>query len=796
MDKLRKTSASPKMKRDPPPRSPARRTGTKTARNKIEPFPHESERQILDAMPAGFVLLDLEGNFRFVNRHFEELSGYSREELIGRPFYVLSPEAPEEEKKRFSQFLKSAPRQGRLEPMDAPLLFRDGQRQIPLSCNVSLLRDERGRKRAVIVLCLDVTDRLSADKTLRENEERFRALFEGSLDAIFLLDPATGRILEANPSASELLLLPTEKIIGQHHSSLAPPGQRANARERFREFFLDRDPLKPVEMKVVRSDGREKDVEVLAQIIQIDGKPVLYALFRDITERRKAEEALRESEELYRTLVKTLPDAVTVTDLEGRIIEVSQQTIELHGFRSAGELMGKNAVELIHPKDRDQAHGNLQKAFESGLIRNREYSFLKKDGSTILGELNTALVRDARGNPKSFVTTLRDLTERKRIEEELARSQRLESLGVLAGGIAHDFNNILSAISMNLSMARMYGNLETDTDKMLVDAETATSRAKGLTQQLLSFAKGYSPVKKTLSAAKLLYETVRFSLTGSNVRCQYSLPEDLWPVEVDEGQISQAIQNLVINADQSMPEGGTIRVRAENVAPPGDLEQFLKKGKYVRISISDQGIGIPRKHLHKIFDPFFTTKQKGSGFGLTTCYTIINKHGGHIQVESEVGAGTTFHIYLPASEHALKTEQEQRPELHRGEGRILLVDDEAIVRGATGEALRRMGYRVETAEEGGQGVELYKEALEWGDPFTAVILDLTIPGGMGGKEAVRKILEVDPQAAVIVSSGYSSSSVMSRFREHGFSGVVKKPYRIEELGEVITGALKRRKGPP
>jgi len=386
---------------------------------------------------------------------------------------------------------------------------------------------------------------------------------------------------------------------------------------------------------------------------------------------------------------------------------------------------------------------------------------------------------------EKILVSVMDITERKQMEQELQKIQKLESLGILAGGIAHDFNNILTAISTNLSMARLYGDLRDDISEMLADAEKASVRAQNLTNQLLAFAKGGAPIKKPTSISRLITTTAAFSLSGSNVKCEFSLPDDLRLAEVDEGQIGQVIQNLIINADQAMPRGGTIRIAAENIVVGEKDPLPLENGLYLRLSVTDQGIGVSRKDMPNIFDPFFTTKQKGSGLGLATAFSIVKHHGGHIEVESVVEEGTTFTVYLPTLDRTQGEIEWRRRQLIQGEGRILLVDDEEIIWRAAGEALTRMGYEVRFAEDGVAGIELYQEALNAKRPFHAVIMDLTIPGGMGGKEAAGEILRIDPEAKIIASSGYSNDPVMSNFREHGFCGIITKPYRIEDLGELL-----------
>jgi CheY-like chemotaxis protein len=380
-----------------------------------------------------------------------------------------------------------------------------------------------------------------------------------------------------------------------------------------------------------------------------------------------------------------------------------------------------------------------------------------------------------------------DITERKKMEEELLRAQKLESIGLLAGGIAHDFNNILMAILGNISLASMEAPSNSRIVERLTAAEKASLQAKDLTQQLLTFSKGGAPIKSTASVANLIRDSADFALRGSNVRCEMIIPDDLWPIEVDQGQMNQVINNLIINADEAMPDGGIIAVRAENVILDSESAAALplRPGGYVKLTISDQGIGIPPEHLSKIFDPYFTTKQKGSGLGLATAYSITQKHDGYITVESRLGAGTTFTILLPAS--LKQTASVAKGEGHpvRGRGRILVMDDEALIRDVVGQMLEFIGYEPDFARDGAEAIERYRIAKESGRPFSAVIADLTIAGGMGGREAIKKLLELDPNAKAIVSSGYSNNPVMANYRQFGFSGVVAKPYEIQKLSDEI-----------
>ncbi len=395
------------------------------------------------------------------------------------------------------------------------------------------------------------------------------------------------------------------------------------------------------------------------------------------------------------------------------------------------------------------------------------------------------LVRITWDGRPATLNFIADISARKKMEEEAVNIEKLESIGLLAGGIAHDFNNILTAILGNISLAR--NDLQTGHKAFdrLRDAEKACVRAQGLTQQLLTFSKGGSPIKKIGDISKILTECCVFSLRGSNVSCEFAVADDLWPVEIDEGQISQVISNLVINADHAMPRGGVVDVEAGNVVLSRAEGIPLPDGGYVKISVKDYGSGMPKEYLQRIFDPYFTTKHKGSGLGLATSYSIVKNHGGLITVESELGSGAVFHVYLPASEQGKKPPEifEEKP--LTGKGKILFMDDEDLIRDLAHEILSLLGYEVILARDGEEAIVSYKEALESSTPFDAVIMDLTVPGGMGGYEAMTILRKIDPNVRAIVSSGYSTDPIMADYKKYGFKGIVPKPYTVKDLGEIL-----------
>jgi signal transduction histidine kinase/ABC-type amino acid transport substrate-binding protein/ActR/RegA family two-component response regulator len=375
-----------------------------------------------------------------------------------------------------------------------------------------------------------------------------------------------------------------------------------------------------------------------------------------------------------------------------------------------------------------------------------------------------------------------EITKRKKIEEEILKVQKLESIGILAGGIAHDFNNILTSILNNVYLLKTSLNIEDKSYRRLEAAEKGIRSAAALTKQLLTFSRGGDPVKESLSIGDLLRDATTFALRGSNVKCELDIPENLWSVEADSGLLSQAISNIVINSDQAMPDGGMIKGHAENTAVGEGDDLPLPEGRYVRLSLKDSGVGVAKEHIGRIFDPYFTTKQKGSGLGLASAYSIVKKHGGHVTVESEIGVGTTFHIYIPASLKEITPiiETEGFTPV-ASPANILLMEDEVLIAESTVMGLEGFGYKVKSSRDGAEAIEMYRNAMGTEAPFDLVILDLTIPGGMGGKETIDNLREMDPDVKAIVASGYSDDPIMSNFREYGFMGVIKKPYEIEEM---------------
>ncbi len=509
---------------------------------------------------------------------------------------------------------------------------------------------------------------------------------------------------------------------------------------------------------------------------------------------KKSQEDLFAEKERLAVTLRSIGDGVISTDAKGCITLVNKVAEDLTGWSQEESLEQpvEDVFRIVTQTGGKRTNTPILRIIKSGGTDSLSGKtiLVARDGSEKIISASGAPIFDGSGKALGIILVFRDITERVEMEEEIVKAHKLESVGILAGGIAHDFNNILTAILGNISLAKMYADPNDTIYKKLEDTEKASHRAKNLTKQLLTFSRGGEPIKKVVSLAEIIRDSSLFALTGSNCRCEFKLAPDLWTVEADDGQVSQVIHNLIINACQAMPHGGTIQVYADNVAVTEKDGMLLDPGNFIRVSVNDCGTGISKRALPRIFDPYFTTKENGSGLGLASAYSIIKKHDGCINVESEQGVGSSFQIYLPST-NKIKQKNEHLPqELNRGCGRVLVMDDEVIVREVTGTMLASLGYEVEYAAEGEQALRMYQERMNSDRRFDAVIMDLTVPGGMGGKEAIRQLLEIDPGARAIVASGYANDPIMANHADYGFLAVLSKPFNIEYLAQALDNLLK------
>ncbi|HEX7533969.1 MAG TPA: PAS domain S-box protein [Syntrophales bacterium] len=646
-----------------------------------------------------------------------------------------------------------------------------------------------------------------SENALRESEERYRLLIETMNEGLGMVDNKGIRTF-VNRKFCEMTGYPKEELIGYPAAKLYVEEENQKI---FQEQRIKREKGEdnPYEIVITHKDGNKIQVLVSPKpVYDKDGQYVgSIAIFTDITDRKKAEEKLRESEQRLHRVIEGSPLPTFVIGKDHKVIYWNRALEELSGIK-AEEIIGTTEQwRAFYNEERpcmadllvDQALDAIPQWYLDKYTKSRlmDEAYEATDFFPELGEsgrwlrFTAAVIRDSHGDLVGAIETLEDVTERRRAEEELSRVNKLESLGILASGIAHDFNNLVSVMLRNIFAAKL--SLPDEQQEVLGEgleiAEKVGHQAKELAHRLITFAKGGEPVRKIASISKLLMNSVDLPLSGSKVICEFSLPENLWPVEMDDVQIRQVINNLLINAREAVHDAGIITIHAENVNISAGNGLPLKEGNYVKLSIRDHGIGISKENLPKIFDPYFTTKPTGSargmGLGLAICYSIIKKHDGVITVESEPGLGSTFIVYLPASPQDDPSRKGVGEQAGGRMGKILVMDDEETVRNATGIVLNYLGYEVEYANNGNEAIDLYRTAREKGHPFSAVILDLNVPDGMGGKDALHELLAMDPHVKAIISCAYADDPVILKLKEGGFCWPVDIPYDIEKMKEIL-----------
>lgn len=616
----------------------------------------------------------------------------------------------------------------------------------------------------------------SLESKLREQEVMQRSIFEAQPDAILVLDQKY-EIVFFNPSAASLLGAEGISLIGE-------------------TFPFEISPTQTPEVEIPEANGNSRVVQFKVSELIWRGDTAKLIILRDITHCRHLENALKQAQQRLAVTIDSVADAVIASDAEGIVEYFNAEASRLTGLPDR-EAKGKALSEVLCLKIPQTGERIAIPDEESlqGWEKAELYLIPAKQNNPVLVTVDLHPILDQDNNPHASITILKAVADRKIAEATSTAEDIASSINLLAAGIAHDFNNMLSAILGNISLARINLPKKDASAEKLLAAEDAALQAKSLTQQLLSLSKGGFTSLETTAIQEIVEQSAHFVLRGSNVKCDVEKEEGLWAVDADKGQISQVIHNLTINADQAMPSGGIIHLRMNNCRLGHDDVPQLIAGEYVCIEVADQGIGIGRENIKRIFDPYFTTKDDGNGLGLASSQTIINNHHGAITVESELDKGTCFRVYLPKTNKNIasleKPEAQATENIHQGSGRILVMDDMEAMMLVAGEILNVLGYEVEFTTNGKQAIEAYKKAKESGKPFDAVVFDLTVPGGMGGEEAGNILLQYDPDLVAIASSGYTTSNIMSDYKNSAFKAVVPKPYRIKEMSEALNRALNK-----
>lgn len=638
---------------------------------------------------------------------------------------------------------------------------------------------------AIFGIAIDISPRKAMEKALEITEEKYKLFYHKNPQIYFTLR-ADLMIASVNDYGAQFLGYKAEELIGKSILEMSHRDDRANVRERFEDFLHSKANLSHWTYRKLKKDGTVLWVKENIRRINLDGQLYLLVVCQDVSNFVQVTRELRKSNERYRWIAEHSNDLIVIFSFEGRILYASPVCKSLIGYEPA-EVLQKSVYAFLYKRDLVRVRKRYPSIFDlpaGHIVRCR---IRCSNGDLRWFESSTKVIPDPQYRGRGeIIVTARDVSHRKKMEEDFLKTSKMESLSVLAGGLAHDFNNFLTAMISNITLAKHDADPESEIFGYLSDAEKAAYEAKALTGQLMTFAHGGPSEKKIIALPEFIKKSVQFILTGSNIRPDYLFPADLWAVEVDTGQFKQVIDNLVINAMQAMPRGGTILIRARNCR----LEKPVQK-EVVEISIVDQGEGILEKNLARIFDPYFTTKKNGTGLGLATCYAIIKKHGGNIAAASTPGVGTTFTITLPAAQqnrcavnHAETAQHIDMRSNPKGR-RVLLMDDDEKVLTGTAKILKRMGFDVHVAREGKETLALFRRGLLDKRPFDVVIMDLTIANGMGAKETIAEVKKIAPDAKVILSSGYHNDPAMENFKNYGFSGQIAKPYRVHELCSLI-----------
>ena len=731
--------------------------------------------------PLSYQSLDINGNFLDVNPTWMQTLGYSRDEVIGKNFsFFLHPDFKKHFTKNFSNFKKS----GHIRDVQFKIRHKNNH-FLYISFEGTVAYNSDNTFKQTYCVFQDITSKKKAEQALVESERKLRNIFENSTN-LFYSHTAEHIITYMSPQVEQMLGYTLEEAKINWTDLVSDNTVNEIGFENTVKAIETGERQPPYELELIRKDGKKIWVEIREFPSVENGKTIaILGSITEITEKKVTLEKLKESEEKFRTIFENKGTATGLFMSDGIIQDCNKFFVELTACTKE-EIVGKmNWSSFIMKDDLERLQKYSSDRDKEGTSPPSQYEcrMINKKGEIFNVLVNIALAGETR------IVSLVDITKRKKAQLAIEQMQKLEGLGTIAGGIAHDFNNLLTGVFANLEMAKMNLPESSSSYHYLEEAHHAIQSARSLTGQLLTFAKGGSPALKKVDTVSLLKETVEFNLHGSKVKPEFKLPENLWSIKADKGQIEQVIANLTINAKQAMPSGGTLFIEALNIY--GETNETSTQ---VLISIIDEGIGIPEKIIKNIFDPYFSTKATGHGLGLAVVHSIVQQHNGHISVESVPNIGTTFTIILPALKVKKQVETTtilqpaKSTEMH-SKLNILIMDDEAIIRDIGKQLLELLGHTVATSINGDDALTKYVATKKKGNPFDLVIMDLTIRGGKGGEKAIKEFLEFDPNAKVIVSSGYASGPLMASYQSYGFSGKLAKPFLAKELKDEITRVM-------
>lgn len=748
---------------------------------------------VFKAAPIGIAIADPEGYFIEVNRAFTKMLGYRKAEMKTLTFVDITH--PEDRKE--TQRLSNAVRKGRINSYQTEkrYLKKDGQFVWGI-IRATAVKDSQGQIQYWLGLVEDISEHKLAEEALEESEKRYRMLFEHAAEGIMVLDLQSGKFRFANPAICKMLGYTAKELTTMGVKDIYP---RKKLRRVLRKFYAQIEGEKRLAQNIpcLRKDGTLIYVNINSTRVVIDGVECNVGFFQDITKRVMAEEALRESEEKYRNILTNMEEGYFEVDLAGNLMFFNDASCKLIRY-PADELMGMNNRQFTSPRTAKKMFKTFNRVYRTGEpAQIADFEVITKDNVKKHLELSASLMKDSEQQPVGFRGIVRDVSarlrsqkEKERLASQIQHVQKMESIGTLAGGIAHDFNNLLMGFQGNISL--MLLDLEDDHPHVeyLKNMESYVLRGSELTRQILGFARRGKYQVKTTNINDLLDKSAEmFSRTKREITIHKKFQDDLWPVDVDRGQIEQVLLNLFVNSWQAMPGGGEIYIETENVYLEDDYDKpyEIAPGPYVRITVTDTGIGMDDDIQQKIFEPFFTTKAigRGTGMGLASAYGIIKNHNGIINVYSEKGHGTSFKIYLPASDKTVPKEKPKTQKLLKGTETILLVDDEYMVIDIGKEILEKLGYKVITAASGTEALDVFKNNQK---KIDLVILDMIMPD-MSGRDTFENLKSCRADVKVLLSSGYSIDGQATEILNSGCEGFIQKPFSLKQLSRKIREIL-------